>query len=658
MFRGTAEAASPALPIQSIAIEEKGLGQIHSDFVREQFGIQAGDPYDAEVILTARDELLATGHFDSVTLFVEETQHGPILHLSLSTKPILAKLRFKGLGELTRQDALRLVSLPYGERTDATALASAANRLSLGLARKGRLEAKVQWKAEPLANGNIEAWFVIQAGPVFRIGNVEIIGWPHHLPAAPRPPQSGSLFRPDEILASATRLEGAFRNAGYAFAEVAVDWKVSDHQKVDVSLHVTPGNQYRVRGIEVKGLEITDETVARSVIGTATDALYDERSIQADLDRLRNRGMFGGVEIEAVQTGPGDVDLVYHLEEKRSGTFLGGLEYGQDEGLAFVLEVKERNFSFKPPFRGDGIETDFQAVIGDERLRLHARVFQPSTRGGPGFYGAGIGAAQLEYLSEDYNQRQFNLDGLFGRNVHDHWSGALGYQISHFEIYDVAANAPLLIQEEEGTSRFAGPFAQIGYNTMAGGLRPRSGLSAMLRTEVGTDLAPGTVEAFNTRLTAQWHTSPFPGHTLSVKGRVRAVSPYGDTERAPLPLREFLGGISNLRGFEFRSVSPRNEEGDEIGGETSWFTSVEYSVPFPGLSFLDISAFVDVGNVGLDSFDLGQGDPASNIGIGLLLLADNFPLRVNVATPLTLPETDTVNERDQFRISFSAGTSF
>ena len=652
-------ASSPsAETIQAIVFEENGLGQVEEAVLLDHLTIKPGDPFDSTRILQDRDTLLATGIFDGIDPLVEDSPEGPVVVFALRTKPTLEEVEFTGLEDMEKGKARELLAITIGYRVDAAQLATAADRLAMGFAEKGFLEATVAWKAIPLPEGKTIGSFTIVTGEPFRIGAIEVTGWPEANIQLPEGIGAGEPFVPANLMGYAEILELRLRNNGYAFAHIDLSWTPAQDRTADLFVEAAPGDRFIVNAIRLEGLEVTNETVPESVIGTKPGTLYREASIQGDTLRILERGMFGEVQVEAVQVASDKVDLVYRLKEKRSGRFMAGLEFGQDEGLAFVAELSERNLAFTPPFRGDGIEASLRAEIGTERLRLVGQAFQPSYRGGPWFYGFGGNAAQLEYLSDDYNQRQYGVDAYIGRTFENRWSLGAGYQYSHFEIYDVTASSSALIQQEEGTSRFAGPFVQAGLNTVTGGLRPESGLSAQARLELGSNIFPGNVEVIGSSIGAEWYASPFQQHSFSVRGRFRTIAPYGSTDRAPLPLREFLGGFNNLRGFEFRSVSPRNAEGDAIGGETSWFASVEYAIPVPGVFFLDVSAFFDVGLVGLDSFDLGEGAPASDVGVGILVRADNFPLRVNIATPVTIPENDTENETGQVRVSFSAGISF
>jgi outer membrane protein insertion porin family len=58
----------------------------------------------------------------------------------------------------------------------------------------------------------------------------------------------------------------------------------------------------------------------------------------------------------------------------------------------------------------------------------------------------------------------------------------------------------------------------------------------------------------------------------------------GDT--VPFYDRYYLGGLYSMRGFEYRSISPREPNpatggffSEPIGGNTYWFASAEYSIP-------------------------------------------------------------------------------
>ena len=72
-----------------------------------------------------------------------------------------------------------------------------------------------------------------------------------------------------------------------------------------------------------------------------------------------------------------------------------------------------------------------------------------------------------------------------------------------------------------------------------------------------------------------WRGTPF----CSFNGEVGTVEPWGDGSEVPIYDRLFLGGSNNLRGFNFRDVGPKDQNGEPLGGQTLARATVEYTFP-------------------------------------------------------------------------------
>ena len=155
------------------------------------------------------------------------------------------------------------------------------------------------------------------------------------------------------------------------------------------------------------------------------------------------------------------------------------------------------------------------------------------------------------------------------------------------------------------------------------------------------------------RLEGSAFLSPLRDHVLVLRAGAQSVSAYGSTDQIPLPVRLYMGGVSDLRGFGYRTVSPVDAEGDLTGGEATWFSTVEYLYPLGRI--VDIAVYFDTGNVSDEGFSFIDEGPVSNWGVGFLIRADNFPVRFDVAFPVNTYSFDTENEKGDARISFSAG---
>ena len=109
----------------------------------------------------------------------------------------------------------------------------------------------------------------------------------------------------------------------------------------------------------------------------------------------------------------------------------------------------------------------------------------------------------------------------------------------------------------------------------------------------------------------------------------------------------------------FREIAPRiyayeNKKGRYTawGGQTSWCMNMEYSVPV--VKMLRIAAFSDLGSVGEDEFDFDTAWFCWSVGVGLRLDLEQFPIRLDFATPVVDPD-ETVDEKV---FTFSVGYDF
>jgi outer membrane protein insertion porin family len=75
-------------------------------------------------------------------------------------------------------------------------------------------------------------------------------------------------------------------------------------------------------------------------------------------------------------------------------------------------------------------------------------------------------------------------------------------------------------------------------------------------------------------------------------------SSLGITEgQAPMFERYFGGGFTNLRGFEFRGVSPRTPENYITGGYMEFYNSAEMVFPLTADDMIRGALFIDTGTV-------------------------------------------------------------
>jgi outer membrane protein insertion porin family len=155
----------------------------------------------------------------------------------------------------------------------------------------------------------------------------------------------------------------------------------------------------------------------------------------------------------------------------------------------------------------------------------------------------------------------------------------------------------------------------------------------------------GVTESFGNSKKSQTRTVTDPSTGLPF-----VIGPF--VPDVPFYDRFFLGGPQDLRGFEFRTVGPKDATGEPIGGKTYGFLSLEYS--FDLVKPVRFAFFYDGGFVNRDAYDFSPADYNDNFGFGLRLFVAGAPLSLDFGIPLT---SDKINKKGT-QFNFSFGTRF
>lgn len=113
-------------------------------------------------------------------------------------------------------------------------------------------------------------------------------------------------------------------------------------------------------------------------------------------------------------------------------------------------------------------------------------------------------------------------------------------------------------------------------------------------------------------------------------------------QRLPASYRYFAGGDQSVRGYEYRSLAPRDSSDRIEGGRYLLSGSIEYEHPIS--ADWSMAGFLDAGN----AFDSLNTELRHSLGVGLRWRSPVGPVRLDLAFP-----NDTTE--DDFRIHFSMG---
>jgi outer membrane protein insertion porin family len=128
------------------------------------------------------------------------------------------------------------------------------------------------------------------------------------------------------------------------------------------------------------------------------------------------------------------------------------------------------------------------------------------------------------------------------------------------------------------------------------------------------------------------------------------VSTWAGGDEVPIWDRLYLGGANNLRGFKFRDVGPKDENGEPIGGSTLARITAEYT--FPVVDKVRGAIFYDVGFVNAGTYDFGTSNVNSDVGIGVRLDLPIGPVRIDYGFPLQKDSFSSGSGKFNFNIGY------
>ncbi|MCS1411637.1 MAG: Outer membrane protein assembly factor BamA [Verrucomicrobia subdivision 3 bacterium] len=496
--------------------------------------------------------------------------------------------------------------------------------------------------------------------------------------------RSGDVFTPQGFDDNNQAITDLYESEGYLSPRNQGDTRVFPVQSantkdgtMDLNYQIEEGQKSYIEKIEIRGNTKTKDKVIRRELAVTPGESFNMTRARLSQTRLQGLQYFDEVGLSAEPTDiPDRKNLIVKVTEKAQGTgnFVVGAGFNSVENLVGFIELSQGNFDIsKPPlFQGGGQKLRLRTQIGTQRQDYLITFIEPWLFDQKLELETSLFHREFNFLSSLFNETRTGgtvglRKTLFGS---DFIIGGVSYTLEQVEISDVQPGSLEFKDEEKEGKRLVSKIgASLSYDTRGGGLLPNTGQITRLSSEVAGGPFGADTDFYKIELGTKHYFKGFAeGHVLEIQGEIGVVEEYGDTERVPLFDRNFLGGLYSLRGFRFRSVGPKDESGEPIGGRTSWFASAEYSVPI--IERFRLAVFYDIGMVHQDAYSFspvyhyrsqtnGSSAPPTgntgtyndNIGIGMRLNLPIGPLRLDYGIPLT---SDSENDGSG-RFNFGVG---
>jgi outer membrane protein insertion porin family len=514
--------------------------------------------------------------------------------------------------------------------------------------------------------------FQYSEGKQYKVGNITFKGnaiiTTSQLAAALKM-KEGKTFNPKGLRTDLEALEDKYGEKGYVDARV-VPLKRPNIEKgtMDLEYLIEEGEKAYIEKIEIRGNHKTKDKVIRRELAVAPGETFDMVKVKLSKKRLEGLNYFEKVDTEHEPT---DVEhhknLIVGVDEKSTAYFTLGAGFSSIAGVEGFVEFTQGNFDLLnwPRFDGGGQKLRVHATVGFLRQDYQVSFIEPWFMERKIALGVDLYHRALNYVSRNdyYNIRRTGLKLSLTRALGSEFLvGSVFYNVENVGIVDVDPNTPAdflsLLREEEGYRLVSKVGASLTYDTRDNALKPTKGHRTQLYSELAGGPFMGDTDYYRLEVRhVSYIKGFFEDHLWELTARTGTIEAYGNSDRVPLFDRYFLGGLVDLRGFDYRDIGPRRGT-EPVGGNTFWSGSAEYYIPI--VERVRFALFYDIGNVYASSwsFNRQQDNLRKQLpyyddwGIGLRLDLPIGPLRFDLAFPVHKDAYTGENMKFQFSVGY------
>jgi len=456
--------------------------------------------------------------------------------------------------------------------------------------------------------------------------------------------KTGQLFSRADLRSDVFGLTDLYADKGYAFANASPITKLNPESRtIDITFDMEQGQKVSIDRINITGNTKTRDKVVRRELRLDEGDQYSSTALKRSKQNLMNTGFFEEANLATAKGSAADkLDLNVEVKEKPTGTFSIGAGYSSLDGIIGQGSVQQANFL------GLGLKMNASASLGSKSQTYNLGLTDPYFMDTKWTLGADIYRNERQYL--DYTRRATGGDIKAGYPLSDTISTFWLYKYEQKEIFEESEellqnihNGSVLAPEK--TSTTSAIVASLSRNTTDYRPDPSTGMMNTLSVEFA---GLGGSNRYIKYLTEHTLFQPLLWGVGSVRGTLGYVQAYGGKE-IPIDEKFYLGGISSLRGFSSRTVSPfkttpvsiiddSGAHGTEdnrvfLGGAAEAVANVEYTFPLLKEAGLKGVIFFDAGNCA-NNFNDTFSNLLTSYGGGIRWFSPIGPLRLEYGIPI------------------------
>jgi len=398
---------------------------------------------------------------------------------------------------------------------------------------------------------------------------------------------------------------------------------VAESEVVDVTINLNEDKQYFVNRIEFKGNTTTRDKVIRREMWLNEQDVMNMELLKMSIRRINQLGYFQPIEEPEIQPVPetdNKLDITLRLAEQNRNQFtfgggVSGLEgafinlafsttnfLGRGETASFALQTGSRTRNFQIALT-DPYFLDLHITAGFDLFKRTLRLpqFTREDTGGSLIWGIPVKRFSRLFLNYSYSViKTSEPDPDLVLTPYDLFTDPRYFDPRFYGI-----------QGNFTQSKVAPSFV---HNTTDNPLFPFRGKRYTMSFDVAGGILGGTVNYYKPTFEGVWYLPVSRTTNLGFRtmfswlqgfAESRIIEGGGideetgdiilDVQQTGIPFYErfFLGGENQIRGYDIRTVGPRDPLGRFIGGNKMMLFNAEYYIPLAGP--LRLVMFFDAG---------------------------------------------------------------
>ena len=547
-------------------------------------------------------------------------------------------------------------------------------------ARVGNPELKVLQDSADKKSRWIQLRIPVTEGERYRVGDFKFEGQTVVKDDVLRPlfkVKTGEWYNEKDIRKGLQKSQEIFGSGGYMEFTGYPDLSPRDGQQVrgapvvDVTMRMQPGKQYFVNRIIFVGNNTTRDNVIRREMRLYEAGVFNTEALKFSIKRLNQLGYFkplegnDSVNVQKSPTEDNKVDVTLKFEEQNRNQLTFGAGVSQFEGFFGQLSFQTSNFL------GRGETFTLSAQQGVRAKNYQIAFTEPFLFDRPITAGIDTYIREIRYIGL-FTQASAGGNFVFGFPLRDFTRMFMNYSYERTKVKElneayldpeVQARNPFLADSlllgQGGRRTISKITPSVVHNTVDNPIFPTTGR----RYTASIDYAGigGDTNFYSPTVEGVWYFQQSRRISIGLRGQAQYIAPFGSTTTLPIFERLFLGGEYSVRGFDIRTIGPRDPESlIVVGGNKSLLFNAEYLISIAGPVRLVL--YYDAGQVQDSGRKFAMNDFRTSTGaeVRFFMPVLNVPFRLIFAYN---PQREGVLDnsfrpQQRFNFRFAVGSTF